>query len=179
MTEAAREYGTALYELCAAEGLDDQVLEQLQALQAVHRQYPQWYQVLACPTIPRPQRREAARQVLQDRVHPYVLNFVRLLIDNGRATELEDSARVYARAYDEAHDILPVCAVTAVPLAADQAQRLCQRLQQTCGKTVRLTNRVDASCMGGVRLEMAGRSIDGSVRAQLDALRRQLAQDVT
>ena len=27
MTQAAREYGTALYELCAAEGLETQVLE--------------------------------------------------------------------------------------------------------------------------------------------------------
>ena len=120
MTQAAREYGTALYELCAAEGLETQVLEQLQALKTLLAQYPAWYKVLACPTIPAQERDEAAEQALRGRVHPYVLNFVRLLIDHGRAEELEGCAEVYGVLYDEAHGILPVCAVTAVPLTSNR-----------------------------------------------------------
>lgn len=178
MTQAAREYGTALYELCAAEGLETQVLEQLQALKTLLTQYPAWYKVLACPTIPAQERDEAAEQALRGRVHPYVLNFVRLLIDHGRAEELEGCAEVYGVLYDEAHGILPVCAVTAVPLTPAQSDRLTRRLQDASGKTIRLKNRMDPACMGGVRLELAGRSIDGSVRAQLESLRRQLMADL-
>ena len=156
----------------------NEVLEQLQALKTLLTQYPAWYKVLACPTIPAQERDEAAEQALRGRVHPYVLNFVRLLIDHGRAEELEGCAEVYGVLYDEAHGILPVCAVTAVPLTPAQSDRLTRRLQDASGKTIRLKNRVDPACMGGVRLELAGRSIDGSVRAQLESLRRQLMADL-
>lgn len=178
MTEASREYATALYALCAEEGLEDQVLQQLQTLQSIEKDYPDWSRLLACPTIPAAARKDAAVQALEGRVHPYVLNFVRLLIDNGRARELESCAAAYGQLYDEAHGILPVCAVSAVALTEAQTQRLRRRLEEKTGKTVRLRNRVDATCMGGIRLEMAGRSIDGSVQAQLEALRRQLAADM-
>ena len=59
-----------------------------------------------------------------------------------------------------------------------QSDRLTRRLQDASGKTIRLKNRVDPACRGGVRLELAGRSIDGSVRAQLESLRRQLMADL-
>ncbi len=179
MTEAAREYGTALYELCAAEGLEDAVLSQLWELDALVRQYPQWAAVLRCSTIPAEQRRQCTEEVLRGRVEPYVLNFVRLLIDNARAGELQGCIEAYAGLYDDAHGILPVCAVTAVPLSGEQTARLTARLEKTSGKTVRLSNRVDAACMGGIRLELAGRSIDGSVRAQLEDLRRRLMADIS
>lgn len=174
MTDAAREYGSALYELCAGEGLAEEVLGQLQALHQLLAEYPDWLKVLASPTIAKAQRTAAAEQALQGRVHPYVLNFVRLLIDANRIEELDGCTRVYQKQYNEANGILEVCAVTAVPLSEAQAERLKQKLETVTQKTVQLRNRVDAACMGGIRLEMEGHSIDGSVRAQLEMLRRQL-----
>ena len=174
MTDASREYGSALYQLCSEEGVDAPVLEQLGEVRQLLAHWPDWGRLLACPTVPAAERRTAAEQVLAGRVHPYLLNFVRLLIDAGRAGELDGCASYYARQYDEAHGILPVTAVTAVPLNEAQTQRLTEKLARSTGKQIRLTNRVDASCMGGVRLELAGRSVDGSVSARLEQLRQTL-----
>lgn len=171
MTDASREYGGALFQLCSEEGVDAPVLEQLGEVRQLLADWPDWGRLLACPTVPAAERRTAAEQVLAGRVHPYLLNFVRLLIDAGRADELDGCAAYYAQQYDETHGILPVTAVTAVPLTAAQSQRLCEKLADSTGKQIRLTNRVDTACMGGVRLELAGRSVDGSVRARLEQLR--------
>ena len=43
------------------------------------------------------------------------------------------------------------------------------------GKTVMLTNVCDPSVIGGVSLLVDGSRFDGSVRAKLDAFRRQLS----
>ncbi len=174
MTEAAREYGTALWELCSAEGIAEEVLQQLNSLQELIVAQPDWVRVLACPTIPAGQRRAAASQVLEGWAHPYLNNFVRLLIDAGRGEELPGCIEVFRGAYDEANGILPVTVVTAVPLTEQQQERLTQKLQQVTGKQIRLQKRVDKACMGGVRLEMAGGCLDGSVKAQLEALRSRL-----
>ena len=42
------------------------------------------------------------------------------------------------------------------------------------GKEVILTERIDASILGGVIAEVEGRVFDGSVRSRLDALRQEL-----
>ena len=44
------------------------------------------------------------------------------------------------------------------------------KLEATLGKTVELSCRVDPACMGGVRLELPGRQLDGTVKNRLDGL---------
>ena len=53
-------------------------------------------------------------------------------------------------------------------------QALEQKLQENTGKTVKLTNIVDLSILGGVKLKYAGREWDGSVSGRFDALRQAL-----
>ena len=64
-----------------------------------------------------------------------------------------DCCKVYRDQYNEDNGILPVVAVTAVPLNEGQVVRLTEKLSRVTGKTIALANRVDPSCLGGVRLE--------------------------
>ena len=49
-----------------------------------------------------------------------------------------------------------------------------EALAQATGKQIRLSCAVDSALLGGVRLELEGRELDGTVRRRLDALRRSL-----
>ena len=51
-----------------------------------------------------------------------------------------------------------------------------KKMEQMTGKTVYLTNRVEEDCLGGVRLDLDGRQLDGTVQARLARLRSLLAQ---
>ncbi|MGI4791919.1 MAG: ATP synthase F1 subunit delta, partial [Janthinobacterium lividum] len=66
-------------------------------------------------------------------------------------------------------------ASTAIPLTADQAERLTQSLQTLTGKTIRLTTLVDTSLVGGVVVRIGDTVMDGSVRGKLERLERQLS----
>ena len=80
--------------------------------------------------------------------------------------------------YNEDHQILPVTAVTAIPLTQEQSARLTEKLSKLTGKNAQLHNRVDPSCLGGVRLDYDGKRVDGSVASRLETVRDLLKNTV-
>lgn len=63
----------------------------------------------------------------------------------------------------------------AAPLSAEQSERLATELGNSSGKAVDLDVVVDPSLLGGLRVEIAGNVIDGSVSTRISELRQKLA----
>ena len=57
-------------------------------------------------------------------------------------------------------------------------QTLRQKLSAVTGKTIRLTCRTDPDCLGGVRVEMDGQRLDGTVRRHLEDMNDLLSKAV-
>ena len=108
----------------------------------------------------------------------YLLNFIKILTQKGIIKYFDACVAHYRTLYNQDNDILPVTAVTAVALSQEQCMRLTSKLTQITGKTAELTNRVDPSCLGGVRLDYDGKCIDGSVTHRLDTIRDLLKNTV-
>ena len=89
MTEFGREYGDGLYALCAEEKITDAVLAQLAELKGLFRENPDFIRLLSNMSIPKTERVLAADHALQGQVHPFVLNFVKLLVERGAMYEFE------------------------------------------------------------------------------------------
>jgi F-type H+-transporting ATPase subunit delta len=69
--------------------------------------------------------------------------------------------------------------ISATPLAAATVQDLRSALERASRRSVELTTTVDPALMGGVIVRVAGRTLDGSVRGRLKALRGRLRQAAT
>ena len=164
MTKIGKIYGGALHELAAEEGLEAQMLEELEQVEQLFAAWPDYEKLLALPSVPKAQRCQALDEALRGRIQPYLLNFLKILTERAR--------------YNAAHGILEATAVAAVPLSEAQKTALTEKLNRLTGKTVQLAVKVDPACLGGVRLEMGGAEFDGTVQARLDALRRSLAATV-
>ena len=170
MTQIGVNYGCALYELAAQEDLTKKILQQLQALDESFAQAPEFLQLLTAPNITKQERCGVVDQSFREQVHPYVLNFLKLLTERGYAKSFSDCRKAYEARYNEDNGILPVQAITAVPLTDVQTQKLTEKLQTITGKTVQLQNTVDEDCLGGVRLRYDGKQVDGTVQNRLDAI---------
>lgn len=171
-------YGSALYELAAEEKLEDQLLDELSQVTELVTAQPDYVKLLALPSIPREKRCKALEDVFGGKIHAYLLNFLKILCEKGTIRQLPDCNRQYRVCYNEAHGILEAVAVTAVPMTDQQAERLTRKLESITGKTVRLTRRQDPACLGGVRLDMGGAQLDGTVQSRLDEMRRLLQATV-
>ena len=170
MTQIASVYAQALYDLAKDEQLTKEILEQLTALGEGFSKEPDFVRLLSAPNLSKEARCAIVDESFRNKVHTYVLSFMKLLVEKGYIRYFADCCKAYRDIYNADHGILPVLAVTAVPLTDEQTRKLTDKLCTLTGKTVELTNRVDRSVLGGVRLDYDGKRIDGTVKNRLDSI---------
>ena len=175
MTETAKMYGGSLYDLAAEEGLETRILGELDEVQQLLKQNPDYLRLLSTPSIPKKERCGLLDEALRGQVHLYVLNFLKILCEKGTLRELSGCARAYRIRYNQAHGILEAMAISAVPLTEQQRAALHAKLESLTGKTIDLKTKVDAKVLGGIRLDLEGTELDGTVQNRLAALRRDIA----
>ena len=175
MTETAKMYGGSLYDLAAEEGLEPRILGELDEVQQLLKQNPDYLRLLSTPSIPKKERCGLLDEALRGQVHLYVLNFLKILCEKGSLRELSGCTRAYRIRYNQAHGILEATAISAVPLTEQQRAALHAKLESLTGKTIDLKTKVDAKVLGGIRLDLEGTALDGTVQNRLASLRRDIA----
>ena len=178
MTQIGANYGGALYDLAADENLSRDILEQLQVLSQSFSQEPGFLRLLSTHSIAKAERSKIVADSFAGKVHPYVLNFLRILTEKGYVRHFPECVDAYRMRYNQANNILPVTAVTALELSDAQKNRLQMKLQEQTGKTIELTNRVDPDVLGGVRLDFDGKCVDDTLTHRLDSIRHMLNHTV-
>lgn len=172
MTKTARLYGGSLYDLTVEEGCSEQTMEELTAIEAIFKENPDYLRVLAEPSIPRAERVGLLDAAFGGQIGVYLLNFLKVLCENGLLREFAGCAAAYAERYDEDHGIVQATVTSALSLDEGQLAALKARLEKMSGKTVRLRSQVDGSILGGLRVDLAGHQYDGTIEGRLETMRR-------
>lgn len=178
MTEVANTYGQALYNLAEEEGLTEEILGQITVLVNLFQAEPAFLQLLCSPVIAKAERCQVLDGCLRGQIHPYLLNYLKVLTENGYARHFPGCCQVFRQHYNRANHIMPVTVVTRFPLSDDLRQKLLDRLTEVTGKTIELECRTNPECLGGICLDFDGMQLDGTVRHRLDELRAILKQTV-
>lgn len=178
MTEVATVYGSALYSLAKEENAEDQILGELTALQESFVQEPDFLKLLSSPNLTKAERCQVLDNSFRGKLHPYVLNFLKILTEKGYVRHFSPCCDAFTLHYNEDNGILPVTAVTAVPLSEAQAERLKQKLGTITGKQITLRSRIDPAVLGGIRLDYDGQRLDDTVSHRMDDLRELLRKTV-
>ena len=178
MTEVGNVYGESLYELAKDENLTGLIGEQLAALQQAFRQEPDFIRLLSSPNLTKAERCQILDDSFRGQVHPYLLNFLKILTEKGYMRFFSDCCDAFTDHYDLDNGILRVDAVSAVELSADQKDKLTEKLTRITGKNVALRTRIDPRVLGGVRLDYDGQRLDDTVSHRMDAIRDLLNKTV-
>lgn len=178
MTQTAKNYADALYELAWDEGLTDELLPQLKGIRDLFHQNPDYLRLLSAANLSTAERLGILDEALRDRVHPYVLNFMKLLLERGHLDQFRDCFVRFRARYAQDHGIMEATAVTARPLSLPMLDKLTKHLRELTGQKIELFNRVDPSVLGGVRLEFNGRQLDGTLRQRLEGIEKTLSETV-
>lgn len=178
MTQVGSVYGQALYDLAKAEDLTAKILTQLTVLEQSFAAEPNFLRLLNAPSLSKEERCAIVDNSFRNKVHPYVLNFLKLLTEKGYTRHFRDCCAAYRDCYNQDNGILPVTAVSAVALSRAQRQKLTEKLSTLTGKTISLTNRVDPGILGGIRLDYGGKRLEDTVSLRLESVRRLLKNTV-
>lgn len=177
MTAAEKEYAAALYQLAREEDQVEEIREGLATACQAMGDAPEYVKLLQNPALPKARRLELLDEAFRQAVPGYVLNFLKILCEKSALGILSGCQRAFMDLYYEERNILPVTATSAQPLSETQRTGLTAKLEAATGKTILLTERVDGGLLGGMKVEYAGKELDGSVAGRMERLRRILLDE--
>jgi F-type H+-transporting ATPase subunit delta len=174
----AARYAKAMVEVVTAPGsalAPEKATEQLRSVLNLVQTVPDLDHALRSPAV-RPSRK---RGVIARLAEPLglareVRNFLYVLIDRRRIGELEDIVEAFETLLDEALGFVRADVTSARELDAAQRASLEAQLSRLTGKRARAHFSTDPALIGGAVARVGSAVYDGSVRGQLEALRRRL-----
>ncbi|WP_225411558.1 ATP synthase F1 subunit delta [Stigmatella hybrida] len=174
----ARRYARALLDVTAESQRTDAVATQLDSLVKAFEKSPELSDVLLNPAYSRAQRAQVVESLIQlaGNLDPILANTLRLLVERNRLIYLPDVARVFREMADARAGRVRGQVTSAAPLAPDTLEQLRKNLQQLTQRDVILEQKVDPSLLGGAAAQVGSVLYDGSLRTQLEQMRRQLKQ---
>lgn len=169
---SARRYAEALLEIALVEGAVPAYRASLDRLRDAFP--PEAIRALRDRHVPLAQRRAALDAGTTDEPRAVRAVLV-MLLQRDRIALLPDIARTFGELVDRRDGIVHAKITTPIELDERQRADVVRRLEQTSGTRIRAAFATDPALLGGARIQLGDRLIDASVRAQLDALRAQLA----
>lgn len=116
-------------------------------------------------------RKDLLRSVFKGRIQDELLNFILLLLDKGRIKYLQGIYEDYARLAEEKQNILRMDIITAAPLQASQVEMIKEKFRKLYNaSSVKITVIIDETLVGGVRVRVGDKFVDGSIKGRLKEL---------
>ncbi len=178
MTKAGDLYGQSLYDLALSENLTDVILEQMEAVGAILKENPDYVTLLSEPSVPKKERLGLVDEAFDGQLHEYTLSFIKILIERGILREFHACYRRFKNSYNKDHGIAEATVTSAIKLDDSQLSALKSKLEKISGKKIILSEKTDASVLGGVRVEIEGKLYDGTVQGRLGELRKKVDETV-
>ncbi len=172
--KVATRYAGALLASAKEAGVLAGVAESYASLMEMHLGQSELRVFLDSPQVPTAEKKELLQKVFAGRIEPLLLNFTYLLIDKYRMENFRDIGEAFAFLVEQEQGVLRARVTTAIALPSDLEDQLRTRLARLTGKTMILDKRVDPAVIGGVKVVMEDKILDGTVRTNLDLLRKTL-----
>lgn len=176
MSDAAVEtYARSLFDLASAADAVDAVDEGLRAVVSSVRGHIDLREALLDTGIPAEKKRAIMRDVFGGAVAPEALSMVTLIVERGNAELLGKVAERFVSIAEHERGVVVAEVTTAVDLSVGMREKVTDALSSALGRPVALRERVEPTILGGIRIQVAGRVLDGSLSSQLASMRAALA----
>ena len=174
MTERSRVYGSSLYDLAAEEKLTEPIREQMLAIKQILRENPEYIRLLAEPSIKKAERLSLIDKAFGSSCEKYLVSFIKLLCERNLLGEYEGCCEIFVKRYNEDHNISEAVVTSAIVLSPAQIKALTAKLEAMSGKKITVTAKVDPKVLAGIKVELDGKQLDGTVLGRLRGIRKKL-----
>ncbi len=163
-----RRYAKALVLIGQERQMLDRFQQDLERLERLFSTEKRLLPLLESPSLAKA-RKDALLARFEDYLEltPQVRNLVQVLRNKGRFRLVTRIAQAFVEQADAALGIQRVRVDSATPLRTEQRLRLQKLLENREGRTIVMTECCDPALIGGLRITLNSRILDGTVRAQL------------
>ena len=164
-------------------------MEQMIAVRQIFRENPGYLKLLGEPAIPEDERLKMIEEAFGGQAERYLVNFLKLLCERKILREFAGCCEEFIRRYNSAHGIAEAVVTSAVKLSDTQMEALKAKLEKLSGESGLhvqhikqltgffldyLVQKTDASVLGGLRVELEGVQLDGTVQSRISGISKKL-----
>ena len=169
-SRVSKRYAQALFKEGKESDRLDSLRKDMVMLAEAYHKSPEFRILIDSPIIPGNTKEAAFSEVFQEAVDTVTLDFVQLLIRNGREQLLPEVVGFFEQILDDHRGIIRGEVQSVVPLTEAQLNELKNKLNKMTGKNVILTQTKDKKLLGGFVVKINDRVIDASLRNQLSKM---------
>jgi|SRR5579884_754247 len=170
----ARRYALAIFQLAGEQNAAEAIGKDLHVLSEAVYEDASTKDFFFSPVIERKEKEKVLIAAFSGRAHEVALNSLLLLVRKRRESLLAEIVRQYDALQMQARGAEPLTITSAKHLSDQELRAIVARLESVYGKRFDVTQQVDPNLIGGVRIMMGDRRIDGSVEGRLQELSRRL-----
>ena len=171
MIQTEREYAEALFTIAAEEDAISEYQLSLGTVKQLLEENSDYIEFLSSPALPLQERLSSIDEAFEGRIPEYVVSFLKVLCENQKIgtvircideftkLAMEFSGRTFADIY------------SAVALSDKQKNDICKKLEELTKKSIDPIYIIDESLIGGIKIEVDGKTFDGSVKNRLGKIK--------
>jgi F-type H+-transporting ATPase subunit delta len=170
----AKRYAQALFELAQQKNILAEVGADLNELTKVVTESPDFLTLLNAPKFSIERKKQIIAEIFAGAT-PEVLHTVQLLVEKKRVNEVKLIATAYAELAAQAQGTANATVFSTRALSTEESANISAAFSKLVGKqSLNITNEIDPSLLGGIRLQIGNHIYDSSVANKLERLKREL-----
>jgi len=170
----AKRYAQALFEIAQQKNMLAEVGADLNELTKVVTQSSDFLTLLNAPKFSIERKKQMVAEIFASAT-PEVLHTVQLLVEKKRVNEVKLIADAYAELAAQAQGSADATVFSTRELSAEESAKISAAFAQLVGKqSLNITNEIDPSLLGGIRVQIGNHIYDSSVANKLERLKREL-----
>ena len=174
----ANRYAEALMTTAEELQILKKVSDDLTVIQRIIKESHEFQLFLKSPVIKKEKKQAVFKATFGSSVQSLTLQFLSLLIEKDREDALPSVIEAFFRLQDERLGIIHVRVKTAAELSPQQTVQLKQRFEAYSKKKVYIDLSLDKQLIGGFIARIGDTVFDGSVKQQLELLRKRFAEEL-
>lgn len=123
------------------------------------------------PKIEKSNKKQIITEVIKNSL---LVNFVKVLIDNDRFELLESISYAYLELLNEMNKVVEVKVFSNKALTKENITKIKKSLENKIMKKVKITEEIDNTIIGGIRIVYEGNIIDQTINSSLEAIKSSL-----
>lgn len=171
-------YGNALFELAIEEQMLEKWCQEAKLVLEVWQSDDNLERLMVHPAIEKDVKRQMIQTVFQGHLSRQVEGLVELMMKKGRYGQVALALEHFLTRARQYQNIGRARVISPFPLEESQKESIEKRLQETTSYAhLEVEYELDRSFIAGIAIEVDGRVADGSVRARLQEMTRQLLEE--
>lgn len=174
MSVVGDRYAESLFDLAKEENKVTQYLDDIKLVGEVLDSDPQIVQFFNHVLIENDKKIQLLDQSFKGNVDQYVLNFLKLLVQSRRIRYIDDIVKSYIKLSNQYLGIEEGMIYTPYELTDQQIQDIEKAISKKENKKVTLKVSIDSSLLGGIKVQIANRIYDGTIKNKVEMLKKEL-----